>query len=48
MPLFAQILVGLVALIRLYILWLEMFTWTKRGPQTLRSLLPSCLHSSRY
>ena len=38
MPLLAQLLIGLVALIHLYILWLEMFAWTTRGPQTFRSL----------
>ena len=38
MHLLAQILVGLVALIHLYILWLEMFAWTTRGPKVFRSL----------
>jgi len=34
------LLIALVALIHLYILWLEMFAWTTRGPQTFRSLRP--------
>lgn len=34
----AKILVGLVAVEHLYILWLEMFAWTTRGPKTFRSL----------
>ena len=38
MFLLAQVLIGLVALIHLYILWLEMFAWTTRGPRTFRSL----------
>jgi putative membrane protein len=35
--LLALVLVGLVALIHLYILWLEMFAWTTRGPKVFRS-----------
>ena len=38
--LLSQALIGLVALIHLYILWLEMFAWTTRGPKTFRSLRP--------
>lgn len=30
-------LVGLIALIHLYILWLEMFAWTSRGPSVFKS-----------
>lgn len=40
MQLFSQVLIGLVALIHVYILWLEMFAWTTRGPKTFRSLRP--------
>ena len=32
----ASILTGFVALIHLYILWLEMFAWTTRGPKVFR------------
>ena len=38
MHLLAQLLIGFVALIHLYILWLEMFAWTTRGPKVFRSL----------
>jgi putative membrane protein len=38
MLLLSQILIGLVVVIHLYIVWLEMFAWTTRGPQTFRSL----------
>ena len=40
MYLLAQALIACVALIHRYILWLEMFAWTTRGPQTFRSLRP--------
>lgn len=30
----AQILIGLIALLHLYILWLEMFAWETRGKKT--------------
>jgi putative membrane protein len=40
MPLLAQVLIGLVILIHLYIVWLEMFAWTTRGPKVFRSLRP--------
>ncbi len=33
----AKILVGLVAVEHIYILWLEMFAWTTRGPKVFRS-----------
>ncbi|MFZ1846877.1 MAG: DUF1304 domain-containing protein [Saprospiraceae bacterium] len=32
----AQIVVGLVAFIHLYILWLEMFAWTTRAPKVFK------------
>ena len=31
-----DILIGLVALLHLYFLWLEMFAWTTRGPKVFR------------
>ncbi len=37
MKLIAEILTGFVALEHLYILWLEMFAWTTRGPKVFRS-----------
>ncbi len=33
MHLLALFLIGLIALLHLYILWLEMFAWTTRGPK---------------
>jgi putative membrane protein len=38
MKLIADILIGLVTLIHLYIVWLEMFAWTTRGPKVFRSI----------
>ncbi|MBA3682624.1 MAG: DUF1304 domain-containing protein [Bacteroidetes bacterium] len=37
MHLIAQLLTGLVALIHLYILYLEMFAWTTKGKKTFKS-----------
>ncbi len=37
MKLIAEILTAFVALEHLYILWLEMFAWTTRGPKVFRS-----------
>ena len=38
MFLLSQLLISLVVLIHGYIVWLEMFAWTTRGPKTFRSL----------
>ncbi len=38
MHLLSQILIALVALIHLYIVWLEMFAWTTRGPKVFKTL----------
>lgn len=40
-------LIGLVALIHGYILWLEMFAWTTRGPKTFRSLRPELFEPTK-
>lgn len=32
-----QILIGIIALLHLYFLWLEMFAWTSRGPKVFRN-----------
>lgn len=37
MSLVINILIGLIALIHIYILWFEMFAWTTRGPKVFRS-----------
>lgn len=36
MKIAAQIVVGLVAFIHLYIVWLEMFAWTTRAPKVFK------------
>ncbi|PWS26980.1 DUF1304 domain-containing protein [Pedobacter yonginense] len=38
MQLIAQIMIGLVAIIHLYILWLEMFAWTTKAPKVFKSI----------
>ena len=38
MKLVSEILIGLVALLHVYILWLEMFAWTTRGKKTFKSI----------
>ena len=47
MHLLSTLLIGLVAVIHLYILWLEMFAWTTRGPQTFRSLRPELFEPTK-
>ena len=32
-----KILIGLIAFLHIYILWLEMFVWESRGPKVFRS-----------
>lgn len=36
MTLAAEILTGIIALLHIYILWLEMFAWESRGPKVFR------------
>jgi putative membrane protein len=38
MKLISEILIAAVALLHIYILWLEMFAWTTRGKKTFKSL----------
>jgi putative membrane protein len=38
MKLLADILVAAIALLHVYILWLEMFAWTTRGKKVFRSI----------
>jgi len=38
MKLISEILISLVALLHIYILWLEMFAWTTRGKKTFKSI----------
>src|SRR3954470_24406710 len=37
MKIISEILIAFVALIHIYILWLEMFAWTTRGKKTFKS-----------
>ncbi len=37
MNLIIQIIIALVAIIHIYILWLEMFAWTTRGKKTFKN-----------
>lgn len=38
MSVLSEVLIGVVALIHLYIVWLEMFAWESRGPKVFNSL----------
>ncbi|KIA94246.1 membrane protein [Pedobacter kyungheensis] len=38
MQIAAQIMIGLIALIHIYILWLEMFAWTTRAPRVFKTI----------
>jgi putative membrane protein len=40
MTLLTQIVVGFIAFLHCYILWLEMFAWTTRGRQVFKGTLP--------
>ena len=38
MTLLSQIIIGFIALLHLYILWLEMFAWTTRGRKVFKTI----------
>ena len=38
MNLLSQIIIGFIALLHLYILWLEMFAWTTRGRKVFKTI----------
>lgn len=38
MSFLSQIIIGLVAFIHVYIVWLEMFVWTSRAPKVFKSI----------
>ena len=38
MQIAAQILIGIIALIHIYILWLEMFAWTTKAPKVFKTI----------
>lgn len=37
MHILVTVLIALIAILHIYILWLEMFAWTTRGPKVFRS-----------
>ncbi len=37
MAIAAEVLIGLIAFIHIYILWFEMFAWESRGPKVFRN-----------
>ncbi|OON65925.1 DUF1304 domain-containing protein [Hymenobacter sp. CRA2] len=47
MVLLARVLIGLIAAIHLYILWLEMFAWTTRGPKVFRNFPPTLFPATK-
>jgi putative membrane protein len=38
MSLLSQLIIGLIAVLHLYILWLEMFAWTTRGRKVFKTI----------
>jgi len=38
MELFTKIIIGLVAVLHIYFLWLEMFAWTTKGPKVFKTI----------
>lgn len=38
MTLLSQIIIGLIAVLHVYILWLEMFTWTTRAKKVFKTI----------
>ena len=47
MAIVIEILVGLVIAIHLYVVWLEMFAWTSRGPKVFRGYSNEYFTSTR-
>jgi len=42
-----KVLVGIMALVHLYILWMEMFAWTTRGPKVFKSISPQLFEPTK-
>lgn len=42
-----EILIGFVAVIHIYILWLEMFAWTTKGKETFKSFAPDLFEKTK-
>lgn len=47
MEIIARILVGFVAFLHIYILWLEMFAWTTKARKIFRSLQPDLFEKTK-
>lgn len=47
MKLISEILISAVALLHMYILWLEMFAWTTRGRKTFKSIPPDLFEKTK-
>ncbi len=47
MKLISEILISLVAILHIYILWLEMFAWTTRGRKVFRSIAPDLFEKTK-
>lgn len=43
----SKILIGFVAFIHLYILWLEMFVWTTRGRKVFKTIPPDLFEKTK-
>ncbi len=46
MEMLAKVLIGLVAVEHLYILYLEMFAWTTKGPKVFKSFPPELFNKT--
>lgn len=44
---YAQIVIAVVALIHLYIVWLEMFAWTTRGRKVFKNFPPELFEQTK-
>lgn len=47
MNIFSQIIVTFIAVVHIYILWLEMFAWLTRGPKVFRTIPPDLFEKTK-
>jgi putative membrane protein len=47
MKLISEIFIGIVAIIHIYILWLEMFAWTTQGRKTFKTIAPNLFEPTK-
>ena len=47
MNILSQLIIGFVAFIHLYILWLEMFVWTTRGRKVFKTIPPDMFEKTK-